>query len=165
MTGSLPPRSSITFRPYLESDVPFLRHLYGTTREEEMRLVPWTPEQKTAFLDMQFAAQKAHYEEFYPACEFLVIELDGTPIGRLYIDRRDDEIRLTDIALLPEYRRRGIGQLLLEEILDEGRATNKTVTIHVEHDNPARHLYDRLGFRHLDTNGIYHFMEWRAEPR
>ena len=149
----------------MEADVPFLRHLYGTTRDEEMRLVPWTSEQKAAFLDMQFTAQKAHYEEFYPACEFLVIELDGAPIGRLYIDRRDDEIRLTDIALLPEYRRRGIGRLLLEEILDEGRATNKTVTIHVEHDNPARRLYDRLGFRHLDTNGIYHFMEWRGESR
>ncbi len=38
------------------------------------------------------------------------------------------------------------------------------LSIHVEHDNPARRLYDRLGFQHVDTNGVYHLMEWRPEP-
>ena len=128
-----------------------------------MRLVPWTDEQKAAFLDMQFTAQKTHYEQYYPDCAFMVIEMDQVAIGRLYIDRADDDIRITDIALLPEFRGRGIGRMLMEEILDEGRATRKRVTIHVEHDNPARHLYDLLGFRHVDTNGVYHLMEWSAE--
>ncbi len=93
-----------------------------------------------------------------------MIELDQMPIGRHYNDRGDDDIRITDIALLPEFRGRGIGRMLMEEILEESRTTRKRVTIHVEHDNPARHLYDRLGFRHVDTNGVYHLMEWRAEP-
>jgi ribosomal protein S18 acetylase RimI-like enzyme len=140
-----------------------LRHLYGTTREEEMRIVPWAPEQKAAFLDMQFMAQKQHYEQFYPACDFLVIEMEGQAIGRLYVDRGEDDIRITDIALLPEFRGRGIGRMLMEEILDEGRATGKRVTIHVEHNNPARGLYDRLGFQHVETNGVYHLMEWRPD--
>jgi ribosomal protein S18 acetylase RimI-like enzyme len=157
-----PDRSSICFRPAIESDLPFLRHLYGTTREDELRLVPWTPEQKSAFLDMQFIAQKTHYERHYPDCEFLVIELEGRPIGRLYVDRGDD-IRITDIALLPDFRGRGIGRMLMEEILAEGRSTGKSVSIHVEHDNPARRLYDRLGFQHVDTNGVYHLMEWRPD--
>ena len=125
-----------------------------------MRVVPWTLEQKAAFLDMQFHAQATHYREFYPQCEFLVIELEGRPIGRLYIDRGDEDIRITDIALLPEFRGRGIGRMLMDEILAEGRDTRKRVTIYVEHDNPARRLYDRLGFRHVDTNGVYHLMEW-----
>jgi ribosomal protein S18 acetylase RimI-like enzyme len=163
MTPTTPSRQAVTFRPCTPDDVPFLRHLYGTTREEEMRIVPWTEEQKTAFLDMQFRAQKTHYEDVYPDCEFLMIELEGTAIGRLYIDRGADDIRITDIALLPEFRGRGIGRMLLEEILEEGRANNKAVTIHVEHFNPARHLYDRLGFRHIDTNGVYHLMEWRPD--
>jgi len=158
----VPPRSSIAFRSTVEADTPFLRHLYGTTREEEMRLVPWTLEQKAAFLDMQFQAQATHYTQFYPECEFLVIELEGRPIGRLYVDRGVDDIRITDIALLPEFRGRGIGRMLMEEILAEGAKTTKRVTIYVEHYNPARRLYDRLGFRHVDTNGVYHLMEWRA---
>lgn len=163
MTSSTPPpRQAIAFRRCADSDVPFLRYLYGTTRQEEMAMVPWTAEQKAAFLDMQFLAQKTHYEDFYPDCQFLVIQLEGAPIGRLYIDRLPDDIRLVDIALLPEHRGRGIGRMLMEEVLAEGRESGRKVTIYVEHYNPARHLYDRLGFRHVDTNGIYHLMEWSA---
>jgi ribosomal protein S18 acetylase RimI-like enzyme len=162
MTASRPSRQAIRFRPTTPDDVPFLRHLYGTTRAEEMRRVPWTEAQKAAFLDQQFMAQKLDYEAHYVDCEFLVIELDGAPIGRLYIERTEADLAIIDIALLPEHRGRGIGRMLLEEILAEAGAAGKTVTIYVEHDNPARRLYDRLGFRHLDTNGVYHLMEWRA---
>lgn len=155
-------RAAITFRPCVDADVPFLRQLYGSTREEEMRMVPWSEQQKAQFLDMQFRAQKQHYEESYPDSDFLMIELDGKPAGRLYIDRGADEIRLIDIALLPEVRGRGIGSMLVEEILAEARRSERRVTIYVEHFNPARRLYDRLGFRHIETNGVYHLMEWRA---
>ena len=48
----------------------------------------------------------------------------------------------------------------MEGILAEGRTSGKRVTIHVEHNDPARGLFDRLGFRHVDTNGVYHLMEW-----
>ena len=134
------PRESITFRPCTDDDVPFLRHLYGTTREDELRPVPWTDEEKRGFLDMQFAAQKAHYEEHYPGCAFLVIELEGRPIGRLYVDRGEEDIRIVDITLVPEIRGRGIGGMLMAELLAEGQATKKSVSIHVEHDNPAQRL-------------------------
>ncbi|MEA2568910.1 MAG: hypothetical protein QOI24_911 [Acidobacteriota bacterium] len=158
----IPPRDAIVYRPVASGDVPFLRYLYGTTREEELRQLPWSEEQKAEFLDMQFQAQKSHYEDYYPDCAFLVIELQGQAIGRLYIDRQADAIEIIDIALLPQYRGRGIGQALLGEILAEGKASSRKVTIYVEHFNPARHLYDRLGFQHVDTNGVYHLMEWRA---
>jgi ribosomal protein S18 acetylase RimI-like enzyme len=111
---------------------------------------------------MQFVAQSRHYTENYPDAEFQVIELDGQRIGRLYTQRRENEIRIMDIALLPEVRGRGIGTGLLNEILDEARAGNLPVTIHVERMNPALHLYERLGFRFLEERGIYFLMEWRA---
>ena len=160
--GLTPSRAAITCRSCADADLPFLRHLYGTTRDDEMQRVPWSEEQKRQFLDLQFRAQKQHYEAYYPECAFLVIELEGQAIGRLYVDRGVEDIQIIDIALLPGHRGRGIGRMLMEEILDEGRSTGKRVTIYVEHDNPARHLYDRLGFQHMDTNGVYHLMEWRA---
>ena len=162
MNTTSPPRDAIRYRPATSDDVPFLRYLYGTTREDEMFRLQWTEEQKGAFLDMQFNAQKRHYENFYPECEFLVIELEGERIGRLYIDR-GETIEIVDIALLPHHRGRGIGRMLLEEIIEEGRASGRKVRIYVEHYNPARHLYDRLDFRHIDTNGVYHLMEWTPE--
>jgi ribosomal protein S18 acetylase RimI-like enzyme len=157
---SAPARDTIRYRPATPDDVPFLRYLYGTTREEEMQRAPWTDQERASFLDMQFHAQKSHYEEFYPDCEFLVIEQDGKSIGRLYVDRGPKDIEIVDIALLPECRGRGTGKMLLEEILAEGKVSGRDVTIYVESFNPARHLYDRLGFRHVDTNGVYHHMRW-----
>lgn len=162
MTNNPPSRDAIRYRPVVPDDVPFMRYLYATTRESEMRVVPWSEEQKAEFLDLQFTAQKSHYETYYPDGQFLIIETEGKPIGRLYVDRRPDQIEIIDIALIPEYRGRGIGGLLIEEILAEGRDTNRSVQIYVENFNPARHLYDRLGFRHVDSNGVYHVMEWKA---
>lgn len=154
-------RDAIALRRCREADGPFLRDLYATTREAEMSLVPWTDEEKRTFLDAQFQAQQAHYDVQYPDCDRRVIELDGRPIGRLYVDRSEDEILIVDIALLPGFRGRGIGTMLLREILAEGAAANRPVAIHVERDNPARFLYARLGFHRVDTNGIYHLLEWR----
>lgn len=165
MTTASPPREAIRFRPATPDDVPFLRYLYGTTRDDEMLRLQWTEEQKGNFLDMQFNAQKRHYEDFYPECQFLVIELEGERIGRLYIDRGESHIEIVDVALLPHHRARGIGRMLLEEIIAEGRSTGRKVRIYVEHYNPARHLYDRLEFQHIDTNGVYHLMEWAPEAR
>jgi ribosomal protein S18 acetylase RimI-like enzyme len=162
---TIPSREAVVFRPKRPDDLPFLRYLYGTTREQEMQIVPWTEEEKTQFLDSQFHAQALHYDEYYGKADFLVIEAAGSSIGRLYVYRDDEEIHIIDIALLPEYRGRGLGRILLQELLDEGRSANRKVTIYVEHFNPARHLYDRLGFRQTDTNGVYHVMEWTAaEP-
>src|SRR5260221_13458531 len=95
-----PPRDSIAYRPVRPEDGPFLRYVYGTTREDELQRVDWTDEQKANFVDMQFQAQTQHYEDYYPTCQYLVIELDGKGVGRLYIDRREDVIEIIDIALL-----------------------------------------------------------------
>ena len=62
----------------------------------------WTPAQKTAFVEMHFDAQHAYCQEHYAGAAFNVILVDGQPAGRLYVAREDDEIRIVDIALLPE---------------------------------------------------------------
>lgn len=151
---------SLLFRPQNDADRPFLAMLYASTREAEMAVVAWDDEQKQKFVEWQFEAQSSHYRENYAEADFLIIEQGGTPIGRLYIDRGPIEIEIIDIALLPQYRGAGLGAGLLRDILREGEESGKPVTIYVEHFNPARHLYDRLGFQHIDTNGVYHLMKW-----
>jgi len=127
-----------------------------------MEQLDWSVQQKDEFLAMQFRAQTLHYDEYYPDAQLAIIEHDAVPIGRLYVDRREREIEIIDIALVPSMRGCGIGKRLLAELLDEGMATARRVRIYVEHFNPARGLYDRLGFRQIGTNGVYHEMEYVA---
>ena len=92
-----------------------------------------------------------------------IILLDGEPIGRLYVDRRTDEIRIIDIALLAEHRKKGIGSELMGDILAEACNADLPVRIYVEQFNPALHLYERLGFSQANQVGMYYLMEWRPE--
>jgi ribosomal protein S18 acetylase RimI-like enzyme len=144
-------------------DEQFLRAVYASTRAEELARVPWSDEQKRAFTDMQFTAQDAHYRRHYPTAQYSIIEVRGVPAGRLYVDRWGKEIRIVDIALLPEHRRAGVGTKLLRELQDEARTAGKVLTIHVEKFNPSLRLYQRLGFQQIEDQGVYLFLEWKAE--
>ena len=115
--------------------------------------------QKQAFVGMQFDAQDRHYRQHYPRATFDVIVVDGQPCGRLYVNRSAEEIRIIDISLLPAFRGKGIGTLLLTGLLDEATAAGSTVSIHVERFNPAMRLYIRLGFSVVGDEGVYLLME------
>lgn len=151
---------SITFRPMTEKDLPFLERLYISTRWEEMQQAPWSDEQRTNFLKFQFNAQHDHYMKYFSDASFDIVLKKNKPIGRLYLDRRNDEIRIVDIALLPEYRGKGIGSQLLKDVMQEAQEKAILVRIHVEHNNPAMRLYERLEFKKIDEEGVYWLMEW-----
>jgi ribosomal protein S18 acetylase RimI-like enzyme len=149
----------ISYRPVRPNDGELLFSIYASTREDEMRLVPWTEDEKQSFLRQQFEAQRTHYRRYLPETEYLVIERNGQPIGRLYLDRRDDELRIVDIALLTEHRGGGIGNAILTDLIDEASGSGVPVRIHVERNNPALGLYRRLGFREIGDQGVYLHME------
>jgi ribosomal protein S18 acetylase RimI-like enzyme len=152
-----------TLRPARPEDREHLLAVYASTRAEELAPVPWTAEQKSAFVKMQFDAQDTDYSRNYAGADFSVVEVDGVPAGRLYVERRRTEIRLIDIALLPSFRRAGIGTRLLTELIAEAGTRAVPLTIHVEMFNPARRLYERLGFEPVEEHGVYLLMERRPE--
>lgn len=83
--------------------------LFARTRNEELKLLGWDEEQKAGFIRMQFNAQRQQYKFAFPNAENKIILLDGQAVGRILVNRSEDEIRLVDIAFLPEYRGGGIG--------------------------------------------------------
>lgn len=139
-------------------DQPFLFELYCSVREGEGFGGLDTP-QLTALLKMQFDARERAYQYRFPDCDHQIILLDDKPIGRMFVHRNDHEIRLTDIALLPEYRGQGIGAILINELLKESDLENKSVILQVEMQNPAIRLYSRLGFEKQSDDGAYQMME------
>lgn len=145
----------ISYRTVRPDDEELLFTIYASTREDEMRMVPWTEDEKQRFLRQQFEAQRTHYQQYLPETEYLVIERDGQPIGRLYLDRREDELRIVDIALMTEHRGAGIGNAILTDLIDEASGRGVPVRIHVERNNPALGLYRRLGFREIGDEGVY----------
>lgn len=150
--------ANLTLRPITDDDLAFLHAVYASTRADELAAVDWTADQRAQFVAMQFRAQHVHYQQHFADASFDVVELAGIPIGRLYVHRRHSEIRIVDIALLEEYRGRGIGADLLSAILAEADAAGIPVTIHVEHQNPAMRLYQRLGFEPAGDTGVYTLM-------
>lgn len=151
--------TNIALRPITDSDLEFLHRLYGTTRDEELRQVPWSAEQKAAFVRQQFEAQHAWWTEHYAGASFDIVLVDGEPAGRLYVDRWKREIRIVDVAVMPEWRGRGIGERLIRGVFAEGDAAGKPVSIHVEQYNRARRLYERLGFEYREAAaGVYLLM-------
>jgi ribosomal protein S18 acetylase RimI-like enzyme len=149
----------VRLRPVVDADRAFLVELYGSTREDELAQVQWDDGARRAFVEHQFAAQDAHYRANYPGATLDVIEVDGAPAGRLYVHRGPGDIRIMDIALAPEFRGRGIGSELLGSLIDEAEASGRKLSIHVERNNPARSLYDRLGFQPAGEHGVYVLME------
>jgi len=154
------PFGPVSLRPITDADLPFLLRLYATTRADELAQVPWTDEQKAMFVHQQFEAQHAWWQEHYATERFDLVLVGGQPVGRLYVDVWEREIRIVDIAMMPEFRRGGIGTLLLRRVFREADAAGKPVSIHVEVFNPARRLYERLGFVEKGTHGdVYILME------
>jgi ribosomal protein S18 acetylase RimI-like enzyme len=151
----------VNFRLELPEDEAFLAKLYATTRAGEMALTGWDAAQQEAFLRQQFQFQTTHYRKHYGDASFRIILRDDAPIGRLYVHFGAQEIRLMDIALLPEHRGAGLGSSILENLLREAAQLGKPVTLHVERFNPALRLYHRLGFRVIEDQQINLYMEWR----
>lgn len=157
--------NNIIFRDQTRDDLLFLKELYLESRRAEVDLLNgWSEEQKIDFLENQFKAQTQYYQTQFKNAWFQVIEnIDHKPIGRLYLDERTKEIRIIDILISAPQRNKGIGTQIFRSILEMGRKKNLPVRIHVEKNNPARTLYDRLGFEIIEDQGVYYLMEFAAK--
>jgi ribosomal protein S18 acetylase RimI-like enzyme len=151
----------LRLRSVADADRAFLIDVYASVREDELAHLPWDEAIRRAFVEQQFAAQDAHYRAHYPGATLDVIEVDGEPAGRLYVHRGPRDIRIMDIALAPGFRGRGIGGALLRSLIDEASASGRKLSIHVEVNNPARRLYERLGFGVAEDKGVYLLLERR----
>ena len=152
---------NIGSRAATEGDVCFLQELFASTRLPEMAFFGANEDQKRAFISMQFSI----LPRSYPKAEHTIILAGNAPIGRTIIDRKSEELHLVDIALLPDFRNRGIGALLLRQLLDEGRERHLPVRLQVFKYGDAVRFYERLGFQLIEDDGTYLKMEWRTSSK
>lgn len=152
---------TITLRNAVSDDDPFLLHVFACTRAAELAQVPWTDEQRVAFLQMQFNAQHSYYHEQYPNGDYKVILRDDEPVGRIYINREPGLIKILDVTVLPEFRNSGVGSELIRGILHEAAESYRNVQIYVETFNPSLELFKKMGFSISQEEGINYLLEWK----
>lgn len=152
---------AITLESATDSDQEFFYRTFASTRAAEVALTGWSAEQQESFLRMQFEAQRRGYLLQTPDARYWVIQENGTPVGRLIVDRTADDIHVIDIGLLPEFRGRRIGSTLMAAIIQEATQQKKPIRLFVERFNPALQWYEGLGFQVISGGEIYLEMVWQ----
>jgi len=153
----------IQLRPVEKKDAAFIEAVYRTTREAELNLTNWSEYQKCAFISMQSAAQLTDYKKKFPDARCQIIIYNKKDAGRFFTCETENEIRLLDITLLPEFIGKGIGTYLLHRLIERSNKVQKKISLHVITSNPALKLYQRLGFVHIKNDGFYYYMEREPE--
>ena len=162
-TFGSPEKVRVTLRPVTPGDDEFLLSVYASTRAEELAQVDWVPGQKEVFIRWQFDLQRKEYETRYPDARYGVILVNDQAAGRIWIGEDDTQIRLLDIGLLDEFQNRGVGTIVLKELIAEAVTKNKPLRHMVfVLNNNAHRFYERLGFVTIEDLGGYKHMEWRS---
>ncbi|WP_066506555.1 GNAT family N-acetyltransferase [Abyssisolibacter fermentans] len=155
--------AKISFRPIVDEDIGILYEIYRSTRVDEIGIASWDYKEREEFLQKQFNMQHIQYMANYKSGVFNIILYNKEPIGRLYVNRRKDDMRIIDIAFLKEFRNKGIGTQILNNLIRESEEMKVPLSLHVEYYNFARGWYERCGFKQEGETGVYIFM--RRKPK
>lgn len=161
--GPVAEGANVSLRPAAAGDSEFLYRLYASTRED-VAAVPWPAAERERFLRSQWTAQQADYETRFPDSVHSVVVLGGIDVGRIWIDRRPDEIRMLDVAILPEHRNSGVGAQLVGRLIAESQLADLPLRHSVYKANlDALRFYERMGFATVEDFELYVLMEWQRE--
>ena len=127
---------TLAFRPATEADIEFLIGL--------RQLTMW-PHFEHSGLSINQDEQLERV--LYRLDCARIITSGGMDIGLFKVVREADPWVLTQIQLLPTHQAQGIGATLIRRLLDEATVAGRRVDLDVLRANPARRLYERLGFR------------------
>ena len=139
------PAPSWTLRPATPADRPFLLAL---------RLATMAPHFERQGRDIPLAEHERRLDHRYDAAR--VVEHDGRAVGLLKLLREGDPWTREQVQLAPEVQGRGLGEALLLAVIADARAAAVGIELGVLKGNPARRLYERLGFvgRDESENGF-----------
>jgi ribosomal protein S18 acetylase RimI-like enzyme len=150
---------AITLRPVQPKDHDFLFRVYRSTRLQEVAAWGLSATDGEAFIRQQFAARQQHYGLHYAGAEWMIIQFDAAGVGQMIAQWSKDELLLVDIALLPDYRNRGIGSHIMRDLQKQAAEKALPIRLHALGEGEIR-FYERLGFRGVRTKGPHLLMEW-----
>jgi GNAT superfamily N-acetyltransferase len=150
----------ISLKPASPEDSEFLLLLKASTLPE-LGTLGLDADQFRTIVRIQIAAQEQEYWRNYPGSAHMIVETGGTRAGRIWVDRSENEIRIIDISLLPEFRRNGIGRRLYEGLIAEAEIARKKLRCSVSRFNGVSlQFHERLGFAVVSGGDMDLELEW-----
>lgn len=151
----------IILRPRRDDEEDFWREVFYDVTRSYFQLLNLPENDLNNLLEFQFQAQSIDYKHNYPQAANDIILYKNERAGRVILTTERNDLLLVDIAILSEFRNRGIGTKILEWLFEQSRETKMPVSFCVEKMNPAFRLYDRLGFKIVADLTSHFQMEWR----
>jgi ribosomal protein S18 acetylase RimI-like enzyme len=152
-TGAAAPPFEL--RPAREHDYPYTERLYAQTMKPLLsRLDAWDE-----------ADVLARFRSDYRPNEVRMITVGSRDVGFLHVEENHSGIKLAQIHIEAPYRSRGIGTMLIKDLLHDARAKTKPVSLSVVKHNPAQTLYERLGFKVIGEDKIKLHMRAGCRPK
>jgi ribosomal protein S18 acetylase RimI-like enzyme len=155
---------ALTLRPARRDDEEFFYRLFYSVHLERLQLVPLSAEEKKTLAELMYQGFTRHYHSLAPASDDRLVLLDNESIGRMILLQMREEIRLADLAILPQYRCRGIGSALIGQLQAESTMSKRPLRLQVARFDRALRLYQRLGFYKIDVAEPYLHLEWSSQP-
>jgi ribosomal protein S18 acetylase RimI-like enzyme len=136
----------IALRPAVAGDFDLCARLYFSGMADIIRQ-----------LKLDIAAQTANLRERWKAGEVGIITCDAADIGWMQSSVQDGAFYLEQIFIDAAFQQRGIGTRIISGLIEQATQAGRPVTLGVVKTNPARRLYERLGFRttHEDDRKFY----------
>jgi ribosomal protein S18 acetylase RimI-like enzyme len=132
----VPERSPYRLRPATAADYEFLYQLKVACLKEYVAAT-WRWDE---------AYQRQHFAAHFDPDHSQIVVTDGRDVGELSVVDRENGVLVSGIYILPEFQGRGLGTTILGDVIEHARMGRRPVSLQVLKVNPARHLYERLGF-------------------
>lgn len=139
----------VTTRASTEADADFVNNLTRMAMSKYVEATWHTTQERDSY----------YLSNLFDQNNTRIIQYGTVDIGRISVKQFSDHILFEEIHLLPDYQRRGIGTLLLQELLAHAKKKQLPVRLMVLQVNPARQLYERLGFSIYSEDRERYYME------
>ena len=126
---------TLSRRRATEADIPFLLALRQATMDAHLA---------ASGIAIDDASRRMRVMDAFDCAELLLA--DDVPMGLLKLRRSPHEWEIAQIQLAPALQGRGIGRSLLLEVLADAARAGASVRLSVLKANPAKRLYEELGF-------------------
>ena len=161
----IPKQLAVTTRPMTDDDSMLLFELYASSRADELTRTGWATPQQRSFFRMQAQTQERYFLRHFDHLDRRTVCINGFSAGRLLVDRPGQALTLVDLALLPAFRGRGVGSLLIRCLLDEASQHELPVHLELAKSSSTLATCERLGFRFADDLGDRWHLVWTPRSR